>query len=192
MPSTDSNAPTAGVEEVDERLRSKYMNILQSLSINELKRFQLDKHRYKQMVVSDFQEILPNLAPDTIDGRAQCISNMLNNEAPKIRGRKSKQTVSDKSTKGTASTDSVPTPKEKDTQTRDSSAIKQGNQSLTESLLHELDNTLTDPNDTINTTMTLSQMDATYEDGADSDDSITLVKRVQKAQQNDKSGSQTT
>ena len=92
MPSTDSNTPTTEVDEVAERLRSKYMDILQSLSINELKRFQLDKHRYKQMVVSDFQEILSNLAPDTIDGRAQCFSNLLNNEAPKIRCRKNKQT----------------------------------------------------------------------------------------------------
>ena len=58
------------------------------------------------MVVSDFQVILPDLVPDTIDDRAQCISNMLNNEAPKIRSRKSKQTGSDKSSKGTLS-DSV-------------------------------------------------------------------------------------
>ena len=56
MPSTDPNTPTTDVDEVDERLRSKYMDILESLSVNDLKRFQLDKHRYKQMVVSDFQE----------------------------------------------------------------------------------------------------------------------------------------
>ena len=88
MPSTDSNMSTTDIDEVDERLRSKYMDILQLLSVADLKRFQLDKHRYKQMVISDFQDILPNVEPDTIDGRAQCISNMLNNEAPKIRGRK--------------------------------------------------------------------------------------------------------
>ena len=35
-------------------------------------------------------------------------------------------------------------------------------------------------------------MDATYDDDVDSDDGITLVKTEQKAQQNDKSGSQTT
>ena len=70
-------------------------------------------------------------------------------------------------------------------------AIRQGSQPLTESLLHELDNILTDPNDTIISTVTLSQMDATYDEDADSDDSITLVKAVQKAQQKDNSESKT-
>ena len=105
-PSTNSkitNPKIPTLDEVDDRLRSKYMEILQSLSIAELKRFQLDKHRYKQLVISDFQDTLPSLDPDTIDGRAQCISNMLNNEAPKIRNKKIKQTSSKDSTKITVS-----------------------------------------------------------------------------------------
>ena len=141
-----------------------------------------------------FKKILPNLAPDTIDGRAQCISNMLNNEAPKIRGRKIKQTASDKSSKEAAS-DSGSTSQHKETKTRGSLAIRQEKPDIAIQSplpLHELDNTLTDPNDTINSTVTLSQMDATYDEDGDSDDSITLVKTVQKTQQKDNSESKTT
>ena len=52
----------------------------------------MDKHRYKQLIKSDFQDMLPNLDPDVIDDRAQYILNMLINEAPNVRGRKNKQT----------------------------------------------------------------------------------------------------
>ena len=121
MPSTDPD-----IDEVDERLRSKYMDILQSLNVADLKRFQPDKHRYKQMVISDFQDILPNVEPDTIDDRAQCISNMFNNEVPKIRGRKVKKpgTLKEKSHKE-AATDNVANSDLRETKTVDTIATKQ-------------------------------------------------------------------
>ena len=52
----------------------------------------------------------------------------------------------------------------------DTIAAKQRDQTLTESLLKELDDTLADPNDSLNSTVTLSQMDATYGEDADSRD----------------------
>ena len=192
MPSTDSNMSTTDIDEVDERLRSKYMDILQSLSVADLKRFQLDKHRYKQMVISDFQDILPNVEPDTIDGRAQCISNMLNNEAPKIRGRKIKQSGTLKEKPHKEAVTDVANSDLKETKSVDTIAAKQRDQTLTESLLKELDDTLADPYDSLNSTVTLSQMDATYGEDADNDDSITKVKTVQKAQQKDKTETKTT
>ena len=39
------------LEEIDESLRVKYMEIVESLSINELKRF--DKNKYKNMIKSE-------------------------------------------------------------------------------------------------------------------------------------------
>ena len=58
MPSTDSNMSTTDIDEVDERLRSKYMDILQSLSVADLKRFQLDKHRYEGCQESSWTPII--------------------------------------------------------------------------------------------------------------------------------------
>ena len=52
--------------------------------------------------------------------------------------------------------------------------------------LHELDNTLPDQNESLNTTVTLSQMDATYDQNANSDHSIAEAKRVHQAQLKEK------
>ena len=74
----------------------------------------------------------------------------------------------------------------------DTIATKQRDQTLTETLLQELDDTLADPNDSLNSTVTLSQLDASYDEDADSDDSISKVKTVQQTQQKDKTETKTT
>ena len=80
------NDESKKLQELDESLRTQYMDILESLSINELKRF--DNTKYKTLVKSEIFEILPNPDKVQVDETAQYISNMLGNEAPMVKVRK--------------------------------------------------------------------------------------------------------
>ena len=73
------------LKEVDESLRIKYREFLDNLSINEVTHFQIDKNKYKQMILS---EIVPEADSTQIDDTAQYISNYLNNEAPSVMAHK--------------------------------------------------------------------------------------------------------
>ena len=81
--SENPNAISQNLEKADEALRVKYRDILDSLTINELKRFKIDKHKYKQIIISELLEIVPEADSKQVDETAHYISNFLANEAPK-------------------------------------------------------------------------------------------------------------
>ena len=58
-----SKAVKQQLEEADESLRSKYLEIVESLSLTELKRF--DKFKYKAMVMSETSDIVPKRTKTT-------------------------------------------------------------------------------------------------------------------------------
>ena len=74
------------LEEIDASLRNKYMDIVQSLEIAELRKF--TKDRYKKMVVSEIFELLPGADKQAVESTAHYISNMLNNEAQRQLSQK--------------------------------------------------------------------------------------------------------
>lgn len=66
--------------EIDDRaVRSKYLEIVQSLNLVELKRF--NKCQYKKLVKADLEELVPEADIKVVDDTAHYISNTLNNEA---------------------------------------------------------------------------------------------------------------
>ena len=67
------------LDEADESVGSKYLDILQSLSLNELKKF--NKQRHKELVITDLTELVREADRKNIDIAVQYVSNMLNNEA---------------------------------------------------------------------------------------------------------------
>ena len=74
------------LEEADESLRSKYLEIVESLSLTDLKRF--DKFKYKDMVLSEMSDIVPEADKNNIDDTAQHVSNMLNTRAQRHKNSK--------------------------------------------------------------------------------------------------------
>ena len=52
---------------------------------------------------------------------------------------------------------------------------------FSDTLLQELDNTMMENNDSLDATVTTSQLDATYEDEFVSDDSVTCVKTIHQS-----------
>ena len=74
------------IKEADDTLRVKYLEIVESLSVNELKRF--DKHKYKQLVISEISDIVSSADSKKVDETAHYISNFLGNEAKRIKNRK--------------------------------------------------------------------------------------------------------
>ena len=83
-----ANDLTRRLDVIDESLRTKYMKLVESPSINELKKF--NKFTYQDLIKSKISDLLPDVNEHDLEGRSLCISNMLNNEIPKIRGRKTK------------------------------------------------------------------------------------------------------
>lgn len=65
------------------------------------------------------------------------------------------------------------------------------NTELSDTLLQELDNTMVDNNDSLNATVTISQLDATYEDECVSDDSVTFVKTIHHSNRHKRKGKKT-
>ena len=105
--------------------------------------------------------MLPDTDSIVIDDRAQYISRILNNEAPNLKDRvksKQKETSRDKTAKGVATgTDSKTQPKKTKTVGNTEHNVAE----LMETILRELDNTFRDANDSLNSAVTLLQMDAT-------------------------------
>lgn len=62
------------------------MKSVELLSINEMKKF--SKGTYQELIKSDMSDLLPEMSKQYIDDRSRYISNMLNNEVPRFRGRK--------------------------------------------------------------------------------------------------------
>ena len=76
------------LQELDDSLRVKYMEVVKSLSLEDLKKF--NKHHYKSMIKSEISDLLPEVDKKSADDTAQYISNMLNNEAQRQKSLKSR------------------------------------------------------------------------------------------------------
>ena len=79
------------LENIGESLRQKYLEVLKSLDLEELKHF--NKSRLKTMAIADFTEQLPDADKKVIDSHAQCISNYLQNEAKSLKSAKLRNQV---------------------------------------------------------------------------------------------------
>lgn len=79
-------ADSKSLEDVDEEMRSKYLEIVRSLNLEELKRF--NKVWYKKLIKSDIMEVLPDADNKAVEDTAHYISNSLNNEAQHQKGIK--------------------------------------------------------------------------------------------------------
>ena len=213
------------MEKLDESLRSKYMEILTSLTFDEIKKF--NKGRYKELIKSDIIEQLPGAKAEAIDLTAQCISNMLHFKAIDLRGimRKQHQTTN-KSSKPTnlqsedrvtrqsrqMKTSAEPLQQQhkevelsdtllqeldnsmlvtNNTDGHKTSQTKAKDTDFSDTLLQELDNTMMENNDSLDATVTISQLDATYEDEYVSDDSVTCVKAIHKSNGRKRKGKKT-
>ena len=58
---------TETLNEMDESLRVKYRRILDSLTINELKRFLINKSKYEHLIMSKIYEHFPDADSKTVD-----------------------------------------------------------------------------------------------------------------------------
>lgn len=86
-PPDSVNASENRPNEIDDRaVRSKYLEIVQSLNLVELKRF--NKFQYKKLVKADLEELVPEADIKVIDDTEHYISNTLNNEAIRQRAIK--------------------------------------------------------------------------------------------------------
>ena len=74
------------LNEVEKDVKEKYLDIVRSLSYEELKKF--NKFTYKNLVAEEMALILPDVNKKTIEDTAHYISNALNNEAQTQRGQK--------------------------------------------------------------------------------------------------------
>ena len=68
----------------DGSLRVKYYDIIKSFSADELKKFKLRKHQYKEMIMNEISESLSGVSRSETENTAQYISNFLANEAQKL------------------------------------------------------------------------------------------------------------
>ena len=220
-----SNAMKTSMEKLDESLRSKYMEILTSLTFDEIKKF--NKGRYKELIKSDIIEQLPDAKAEAIDLTAQCISNMLHFKAIDLRGTMRKQhQITNKSSKPTnlqsedrvtrqssqMKTSAEPLQQQhkevelsdtllqeldnsmlvtNNTDGHKTSQTKTKDTDFSDTLLQELDNTMMENNDSLDATVTTSQLDATYEDEYVSDDSVTRVKTVHQSNGRKRKGKKT-
>jgi hypothetical protein len=86
-------------------IKSEYMEMIQSLSLTELKSF--NKHTYKEMMIPQMKKLLPDISDTIISSTCHYISNALNNESQNLVGQhkrnstrnKTEETVSTSTTK---------------------------------------------------------------------------------------------
>ena len=165
------------LEKADKMLRPKYRQILDTLSIDELKRF--DKHKYKLMIMSEITELVPDANSKQVDETAQYISNHMGNEAPRVKGQKLQQQTKSqtrRSTRNTMScsdTEILSKPKSKKSDNINPKVSSPGE--LSDTMLKELDNSM-DLESTLESTVTDSFLDDTYETTGIEDDSMTELK----------------
>ena len=168
------------LQNIDESLRQKYMKVILSLSTDELGKVKVNKYKYKSMVKSEILELIPEASDEQADETAQYISNLLTNEAQrektrrltkqdKPKTRRSKQ-ITDKNIEITCGHEQ-----------HEVAQIDLTNESvqqceLSDTFVRDLKNTLPDANDSLNSTVTASQLDNTYENNLD--DSITEQKTI--------------
>ena len=70
----------------EEHLRNKYVDMLDSLPLEELNPF--DKNKYESMVIKEFKKLIPECDVSLIKSAARFISNKLNNDVRGVRGRR--------------------------------------------------------------------------------------------------------
>ena len=176
----------AKMDVIDESLRSKYLKIVESLSLNELKKF--NKSTYQQLVLSDFCDLVPEAQKKELEDRSLYISNMLNNQVPKIRGNKSQTNNKKQNNRKTRTSMTEKEPEEQNPKTpitknnvttnsnKDTKQLE-----LSDSVFKALDDTMMGPDVSINTTVTQSFLDSTYDLTANHDDSVTELETVQQS-----------
>ena len=94
--SVESQDDKLRLQEVDESLRKKYLDIVMSLDISELRIFSKQKYRYKKLVMSDMFELVPGAEKQAVDDASQYVSNMLGNEAKRKLVKKTSEEQSSK------------------------------------------------------------------------------------------------
>ena len=174
------------LQNIDESLRQKYMKMILSLSTDELGKVKNNKYRYKSMVKSEILELLPEASDERADETAQYISNLLTNEAQREKTRRLTKKDKPKTRRSKQITDknsdsSIGNEQPEEIQIDLTNETTQQCE-LSDTFVRELDNTLPDADDSLNSTVTASQLDNTYENNLDN--SITEQKTI--AQDNDK------
>ena len=173
------------LEKLDDVLRKKYLDIVRSLDLDDLKHF--NKCRYKKMIMTDIAEKIPSADKKDIDSYAQCISNNLQNESKRLKSQKIAKSQHKLSKRKSTLRDRM---KQDDNnivinldtsenQTEAEHHPESNQNELTNSILEKLDKTF-DVNDTLSSTITVTCLDETYEEPLD--DSITQLKTVNQPQ----------
>ena len=162
-----------------------------SLDISELRNFSKQKYRYKKLVMSDMFELVPGADKQAVGDAAQYVSIMLANEAKRKWVKKTTEEQSSKRRRTRSSLSADITDKNKNNNAL-SSVTQTGAKStwlkcvdLTETFINDLEETLTSDTDktihipdTEETSFSASEMDDTYEDGANVDGSVTKQKTL--------------
>lgn len=74
-----SPAARSRILTIENSIKSEYMEMIQSLSLTELKSF--NKHTYKEMMIPQMKKLLPDISDTIISSTCHYISNALNNES---------------------------------------------------------------------------------------------------------------
>ena len=174
------------LQEIDKSPRKKYLDIILSLSTDELIKVKTHKHRYKSMVKSEILELLPEASDEQADETAQYISNLLSNEAQREKSRRLTKHDRPKTRQSKQATDTHVKQHFDNQQEVQINLTTESTQQymLSDTFVRDLDNTLLDSDDTLNSTVTASQFDKTYDNIVD--DSITEQKTVAQEQNKDK------
>ena len=169
------------LEKLHDILREKYLDVVRSLDLDDLKHF--NKGRYKKMIMTEIAEQIPNADKIDIDSYAQCIWNHLHSEAQRLRTEKiakpqhkmskRRRTLKDKTNNDDIDTEMKITKSNKQSETTNQQEPNENE--LTESILDKLDNTF-DTNDTLSSTITVTYLHGTYEENLD--DSFTQLTAV--------------
>ena len=180
------------LRELDESLRIKYRDILESLSINELQRFPINKGKYKSLIMSEIYEHFPEADSKLVDETAQYISNYLDNEAPRMKAKNLQMLIKTQSRRQTRSFTSEheincqnsehPTTDDQVEPTETMTKKESIENELSETVLKALDSSMSS-NSTLESTVTESFLDDTYATETNNDDSITELKQVTQSKE---------
>ena len=101
-----SPAARSRILTIENSIKSEYMEMIQSLSLTELKSF--NKHTYKEMMIPQMKKLLTDISDTIISSTCHYISNALNNESQKLVGQRKRSSTRNK-TEETGSTSTTKT-----------------------------------------------------------------------------------
>ena len=176
------------LQELDESLRSRHVKIILSLDLDELSKVKTNKSTYKSKIKSEILELLLEVGDRQADETAQYISNLLSNEAQREKTRR--LTKTDKpQTRKSKQNNVTKSDHSSGHEHAETSQIRLTNENsqqcgLSDTIIRELDSTMYDHNDSLNSTVTASQFDSTFD--TNSDDSVTEQKTIAQTKDKDR------